>query len=53
MQTWEELEDMTLWDITYNGSPIELVWVSVACALLAVMYSIVKTYYWIKFKIRR
>lgn len=50
---WEELENRTLWDITVNGSPFELLWVSVACFILAVMYSIIKVYYWIKFKVRR
>ena len=50
--SWEELEDRTLWDITVNGSPLELVWVSMACAFLAVMYSIMRTYYWIKFRVR-
>jgi len=50
---WEELEDKTLWDIMVNGSPLELAWVSIACSFLAVMYSIIKVYYWIKFGIRR
>ncbi len=51
--SWEELEDRTLWDITTNGSPLELMMVSVACSFLAVMYSIIGVYYWVKFRIRR
>lgn len=50
---WEELEDKTLWEIEANGSPLELLWVSVACVILAVMYSIINIYYWVKFKVRR
>lgn len=53
MKTWEELENETLWDITVNGSPLELLWVSVACSFLAIMYSVINIYYWIKFKVRR
>lgn len=52
MASWEELENRTLWDITTNGSPLELLDVSVVCALLAVMYSIMGIYYWFKFKVR-
>ena len=51
--SWEELEDRTLWDITVNGSPAELLWVSVACSYLAIMYSIIKIYYWVKFKVKQ
>ncbi len=53
MRTWEELEDKTLWDITVNGSPCELIWVALACNMLALMYFTVKVYYWIKFRVRR
>ena len=51
--TWEELENRTLWDIEANGSSLQLLWVSAGCFVLAVMYSIIGIYYWVKFKIRR
>ncbi len=49
MNSWEELEDKTLWDITVNGSPIELLWVAFVCNILAVMYSIIRLWCKIKF----
>ena len=51
--SWEEWEDRTLWDITVNGSPSELLWVSVICSILAVMYFIIGIYSWVKFKVKR
>ena len=48
--SWKELENRTLWDITTDGSPLELMRVSVACSVLAVMYSIIRVLHWIKFR---
>ena len=50
---WEELEDRTLGDITVNGSPFQLMWVAIACFVLAIMYSAMNAYYWAKFRMRR
>jgi hypothetical protein len=47
----EQLEDKTVWEVTNNGSAGELLILSTACFILAIVYSIL--YLWHKVKLPR
>lgn len=46
MKGLEELDDMNLWDITANEGVLTMIVLSVAFAILAVMYSAFGLYYY-------
>jgi len=48
---WSEIEDLTVWDITTNGSPLELMILGATCLTLSVMYLFIKV--WCKVKYLR
>jgi len=51
MKEMEELEKMTLWDITANEGALTMVWLSAMFAALAIGYFTIALYFKVKFKI--
>lgn len=53
MKDWEELEDMTVWDVTTNEGSLTLLILGLACLVLSAMYLIIGAYFKVKFMLKR
>lgn len=53
MRPREELEDMTVWDITTNEGSLTMLALGLVCLVLSAMYLIIGIYYKVKFMFKR
>ncbi len=53
MKSWKELEDRTLWDVTTNEGALTMLVLSMVCAILSIMYTVMAVYFKVKFYTRR
>ena len=49
LRDWDELGDLTVWDITTNGSVLELIVLGLVCLMLSVMYFFINAWYKVKY----
>lgn len=53
MKTIEELDNMTLWDITTNEGALTQVVIGICLIILGIGYLFIGIYYKLKFRLRR
>ncbi len=49
MKDWDELDKMTLWEITTNEGALTMATLSIVCGILAIMYMVTDIYYKVKY----